>query len=136
MQEQDYLMKQVKQLGLILEKIFSKLLNLKDDRIKSTIDVNQIFIEEFGFDLMQITINDNEWIHILKHELSFDNVNLEKLADILLLMIEYNITDENNYLHQKCLKIYQYLEKTERTYSLHRNLKINKLMNYKNNDNN
>jgi hypothetical protein len=115
-------------LGLILGKIFSELLKLKDNDIKSIVAVNQVFMEELGFGTAQLcTINDDKWIDILKNEMNFDNVNMDKLADILLFTADNNITGENNQVYQKCLIIYQYLEKTEKTYSFERNLKIKKI---------
>ena len=128
MEQRDYLMRQVEQLGLVLEKIFSKLLNLKDNSIESIVAVNQVFTEELGFDMTQI--NDEKWIDILKNKMNFDNVNLEKLADIFLFIAENNLTNERDQLYQKCLIIYQYLEKSTRTYSFERNFKIKNLCRY------
>ncbi|GHT29251.1 hypothetical protein AGMMS49574_05480 [Bacteroidia bacterium] len=54
MEQQDYLMKQVEQMGLVLGKILSKLLNLKDKGTISMETINHIFTEELDFDINNI----------------------------------------------------------------------------------
>ena len=126
MEQQDYLMKQIEQFGLVLGKILSKLLNLKDSSTESTVAVNKIFTEELDFDVNQLKdINEDKWFDTLKTEKQLNSENLEKLADILLFAAKNVNLNEKNQLYQKCLIIYQYLEESEKIYSFERNHKIN-----------
>ncbi len=125
MEQRDYLLKQMEQLGRVLGMILAKLLDLKGNGTATTTAVNQIFTEESGVDLAQLqAIEDSELVETLKREMNFDNANLEKLADIFLTMAE--MTDDKP-LYKKSLAIYTYLERTEKTYSFERNLRIQKI---------
>jgi hypothetical protein len=129
MEQQDYLMKQVEQMGLVLEKILSKLLNLKDKGTISMETVNHIFTEELDFDINKlITVEDDNQVDALKNQ--FDTKSLEKLADILLFAAENTNSNEYAQLYKQSLKIYKYVEESGDTYSFERNFKIDKLKFY------
>ncbi len=125
MEQRDYLMRQVEQLGYVLGKMLSKLLFLKDNGTLSMGIVNQVFTGELDFDIDQlITIEEDNLIDVLKNEKQFDARNLEKLADIFLFLAE-NVNSNNcDQLYRKSLMIYQYLEELDGTYSFDRNSKI------------
>jgi hypothetical protein len=129
MEQQDYLMKQVEQIGLVFGKIFSKLLNLKDKGRISIETVNHIFTEELNLDINKlVTIEDDNQIDALKNQ--FDTTNLEKLADILLFVAENINLNECDQLYKKGMELYEHIEKLGDTYSFERNFKIDKLKLY------
>jgi len=131
MVQQDYLMKQVEQMGFVLEKILSKMLHLKDKGTISIETVSHIFTEELDLDINKlITVGDDCQINILENQ--FDTTNLEKLADILLFVAENTNSNEYDLLYKKSLDIYKYIEEFGDTYSFERNYKINKLKNFEN----
>ena len=128
MEQQDYLLRQAGLLGQALGKIISKLLKLKDDNDISVDTVNQVLAEEVDFDVIQLSaIDDEKWIDTLKNEKCYNNRNMEKLADIFLLIAENVHSNESRQLCKKSLMIYQYIEKSENTYSFDRNCKINQI---------
>ena len=130
MEQRDYLMRHVEQLGVVLGKILSKLLGLKDNGIEVVDTVNQCFKEELGLDISQLNdIDDDKWLDTLKTEKRFDSESLERLADILLFVAEAENVDfkERNRLYKKCSLIYVYLDESEKTYSFDRYLKIQRL---------
>jgi hypothetical protein len=129
MEQRDYLLKQAEQLGQVLGKIFSKLLNLRDNSTVSMEMINPVFAEKLDFDVRRfIEMEDLEWITVLQNDKRFNTENFEKLADIFLFIAENANMDERNKLYKKSLMIYKYLEESENTYSFDRNYKINKII--------
>ena len=128
MEQRDYLMKHVEQLGMVLGKILSKLLNIKDNGIEVINVVNEGFTKELGLDISQLNdIDDDKWLDALKTEKQFDSESLERLADILLFVAENVDLEEKDRLYKKCRMIYEYLDESEKTYSFDRYLKIQRL---------
>ena len=131
MEQRDYLMRHVEQLGVILGKILSKLLNIKDNGIEVVDTVNQCFKEELGLDISQLNdIDDDKWLDALKTEKQFDSESLERLADILLFVAENVDLEERDQLYKKCRMIYEYLDESEKIYSFDRYLKMERLKEY------
>jgi len=131
MEQRDYLMRHVEQLGVILGKILSKLLNIKDNGIEVVDTVNQCFKEELGLDISQLNdIDDDKWLDTLKTEKQFDSESLERLADILLFVAENVDLEEKDRLYKKCSLIYEYLDESEKIYSFDRYLKMERLKEY------
>jgi len=131
MEQRDYLMRQVEEFGLILSKMLSKLLDLKVNGTESIGAVNQIFTEELGFDINQLMdIPEDKWFDTLKTEKQYSFDNLERLADILLLVAENVHLNERNQLYRRCWMIYEYIDKSTKTYSFDRNFKMEKIRKY------
>lgn len=135
LEQRDYIMKQVDQLGRVLARALSNLLGLKSQGdVSSGIEiVNEALKGELYLDIEKlIAIRTDAFIAMLKEERNFSNENLDSLADILLLEAD-NITteqgknDKRKMLYEKCLTIHQYLEKSEATYSIDRHLKIERI---------
>ena len=133
MEQKDYLMKQVEQFGLALGKILARLLHLKDNGTESIVAVNQVFTEELDFDVNHlIDIDEDKWLDTLKTENRFNAENLERLADILLLVAENVSLNERNQLCKKCRMIYEYLDESTKTYPFDRNSKMERIRKYMN----
>lgn len=134
MVQQDYFMRQIDQLGRVLGKILSDIIGIKQ-KGQTSLDFEfayQIFKSELDIDIDKLlTIPNNDFINILKNKKGFNNENLDKLADIFWEIADNN--EQSKYICKKCLIIYEYLEKTETTYSFDRNFKIERLKNILNN---
>lgn len=131
MEQQDYLKKQIDQLGQVLAKILSDLLGLKNKgQINNGIELtNQTLKTEIDFDIQELLdIPTDDFVNTLKKQKNLTNDNLAKLAEILLLIADNGQTD-NKKLYEKCLTIYEYLEKAENIYSLDRQWKIERIKN-------
>ena len=130
MEQQDYLKRQIDQLGKVLAKIFSDLLGVKNSgQISIGLEItNQTLKSELNFDIQDlIDIPTDDFINSLKEQNLTDD-NLDKLAEILLLIAD-NRQADNKTLYEKCLTIYKYLEKTKNIYSLDRQWKIERIKN-------
>ena len=131
MEQQDYLKRQIDQLGQVLAKIFSDLLGLKNyGQINAGLEItNQTLKNELDFDIQDLLdIPTDIFIDTLTTQKGLTNNNIDKLAEILLLIAE-NRQDDNKKLFEKCLTIYEYLEKVENVYKLDRQWKINRIKN-------
>ena len=124
MEQRDYFMRQVELFWQVLGKLLVKILEMKNsNEIVET--ANKTFCHELGLnsnELVNITIEN-----LLKNE-KINNANLEKIADILYFIFENSDTKEKTLLAKKCLEIYEYLNISEKTYSLERQQKISKLL--------
>ncbi len=135
MEQRDYLQRQIEQLGQILGKILANLLNLKSKgQVIGNIEIiDQTLKSELNFDFdALLALSPDEFIDKLKTEKSFSDENLIMLVEILILIAdEYsdrdNRKEESKMIYQKCLLIYEYLEKTSTLYSLTRPMEIEQI---------
>jgi hypothetical protein len=135
MEKRDYLMDQIEQLGQALALIFSKLYGLKSQgKVPEAIEMtNQSLKNELNLDIAELSaIATDDFVLTLKEEKKFTFSNLERLADILLLIAdesEGNKTenDQSLNLYAKCLSIYNYLNESDLTYSFERQSKIERI---------
>ncbi len=132
MEQHDYLQRLIEQLGRVLGKISYYLLGLKNQgQIEDGIEItNQTLKGELDFDIQELTnIPTDNFIETLQTKKGISNENLNKLADILLLIAENRQNKDDKMLYEKCLTIYEYLEKAENVYSLIRQEKIGRIKN-------
>lgn len=132
MEKRDYLIDQIEQLGQALAKIFSKLMGFKSQgKMPEAIEMTSISLKtELDLDLVELAaIDAGDFVLRMKEDTRFNYANLEILADIL-----YHIADDINQanpdsrqdqdFYRKSLKIYNYLNERDLTYSFERQAKI------------
>ncbi len=133
MEQEDYLKRQIDQLGRVLGKILSDVLGFANKGQTSLgIDItNQTLKKELDINIQElIDIETDIFIKTLKSEKKFANNNLDQLAEILLLLADSSKQDKDKKnIYVKCLRIYEYLESVEKTYSFDRQMKIEKIKN-------
>jgi hypothetical protein len=128
-------MDQIEQLGQALAMIFSKLYGfISKGRVPERIEMtNQALKSELDLDIDELSsIPTESFVTTLKEEKRFNYDNLERLADILLIIAdEFNtINPENEKSHNlygKCLEIYNYLNENDLTYSFDRQAKVERI---------
>ncbi len=119
MEHRDYLMKQFEQLAIVLRSLLSK--NTAAPETRPT--VSQELSEQLGYNLDQLrTIEEDRWIDTLLAIPSLNTPNLKLLADLLSAL-----GTADPAWNPKSLLIYRHLERSEKTYSLERNAKIDKI---------
>ncbi|HEC42824.1 hypothetical protein LCGC14_2131750 [marine sediment metagenome] len=134
MEQRDYLMRQIEQLGQVLAKALAGLLNLKQvpDASLSIDEIRQIYGEELDItlDLVLVTPKE-EIISVLMSRVKFIDHHLDTMAELLSETAElYDISDETGTakdLRKKALYIYEYLQETSGTYSIDQAMKITQL---------
>lgn len=130
MEQQDYLIRQINQLSRILGKVLTDLIGLKNKGLlsKGIEMTNQTLKSELNLDIKElIDVKTDVFINVLILEKGFVNDSLDKFAEILWLIANQSTDVDKRKMYNKCLLIYQFLEKTDMTYSLDRQLKIKQL---------
>jgi len=137
MQQEDWLIRQINQLGRVLGKILADLLGLKaqglvsegieaaEQALKNELDLN---IDDLN------SISTERFIKTLQEGKKLSDDDFDKLADIFLLIAEEldesgADNDKKEKLYKKALTIYEYVDKTGSTYSFDRHSKIEKIKN-------
>ncbi len=132
MYSRDYLKKQIDELGQVLAQLVSDLLKLKNSgNANASVEAtNEVFQEKLAIDLPQLlSIPEDTFIEGLKNKKITDD-NLNRLADILLILAEDTSgTDmhQKKQLYKKCLLLLEYIQKSDSTYSTERHEKIERL---------
>ena len=124
MGKEDYLTRQINQLGFVLKKILEKLTGIKNnDELSETVSVvNFKLNENLGFNLNILDpISDENLVEFLIQKDAFNHSNIELFADILIKI------DKEKYA-KKSLQIYNHVNQITATFSFERDSKIKELM--------
>ena len=129
--KKDYIQKQLEQLALAIAKVINQLTNLKmNGELDSGVLIADEFLKaEFDVELAKLAAMDQE--HFIGYLTKNKNLNPDKLnllADLLFETAElYQRAEKKqiaDYLNQKTLIIYNYVNETEKTFSQNRQEKI------------
>jgi len=137
LQEEDWLIRQINQLGRVLGKILADLIGLKTQgQIGEGIEAaEQTLNNELGLNIDDLTsIPTEQFIKTLQEGKKLSDDNFDKLADIFFLFAEEldergTDNEKMKKLYERSLTIYEYLDKTGSTYSFDRHFKIDKIKN-------
>jgi hypothetical protein len=135
MEQEDYIKRQIDQLGRVLGKMLAGLTGLKTgglagDGIETA---GRALKDELDLDIDDlVSIPADELVKILQTRRNMNSDNFEKLADILLLLageFENKMTSnpEKLKLYKSSLAILRHVDETSSTYSLDRHEKIMKI---------
>lgn len=132
MEQKDYLMRQIDQLGQVLATILGKFLRLKTEgQVLEGIEyARQSIKEEFDIDLDYIlSLGFDKSIELLmnKHKMTINHV--ETFTDILLETAENNDIIKQNQIYSKCLELFEFVNKNDKNISFERFQKIENLRN-------
>jgi hypothetical protein len=137
MQEEDWFIRQINQLGRVLGKILTDLIGLKNQgQISEGIEAaEQALKNELDLNIDNLTsIPAEKFIKTLREDNKLSDDNFDKLADIFFLIAEEldqrgTDKEKKKKLYESSLTIYEYLDKTSSTYSFDRHYKIEKIKN-------
>ncbi|MCO6497683.1 MAG: hypothetical protein J5I50_08495 [Chitinophagaceae bacterium] len=121
MEQRDYLEREIEQLGRLLGKILSDLGRLHGKgKVSGTIaEAEQSLQGELDIELDKILVlPDEDFVGLLLTKRGFNNTNLEKLSNILLLLAEEKRGAEKENMLRKCLAILEHLQTAGGVYSL------------------
>lgn len=130
MEQEDYLKRQIDQLARILGKILTDMLGLMNQgQLSAGIQMSiQALKEELDIDIQElIELETSHFIPSLQTEKGFTDKALDQLAAILLAIADNQHDGDSKKVYHKCLAIYEYLEKVDKTYSVERNMKIDRI---------
>ena len=128
-------MDQIEQLGQALALIFSKLYALNGQgKVPEAIEMtNQSLKREIDLNIEELTSIPTElFVGILRMKQKCNHTNLEHIGDILVLIADNLVGNETGKaqglnLYAKSLKIYNYLNDSDLTYSIERQSKIERI---------
>ena len=132
MGQEDYLLREIEKIDIMLRYILSKLIGYKEDTAitieRQFEETKELLFNEINFDLDSFLklseLDSKEYISQLKGN---SPGNLELLAEIISqLGLNENIGDKRLYL-QKALQLYEFCNLIDKTYSLDRESKISKI---------
>ena len=134
MEQRDYLMRQIEQLGQVLARALARILNIKQvpDGGLSIDEIREVFSDELDItlDIILETPKD-EVVGILQSRIKFIDHHLDKMAELLAETAElYRNTEEAPIaqdLREKAIVIYEYLQDSSGAYSLDRVMRITRL---------
>ena len=126
MEKQDYLQRQIDQLGKVLGELLGKITGSgKNPDASETLEiVSQVLNENLDWDIKKLLdIPEDEFVDKIKERQLLDDTNIETLADVLVEVAEHNPSNEEELL-KRALMMYEYLEKSNMTFSFTRNQKM------------
>lgn len=129
MEQRDYLEKQIEQLGKVLGELFVKITGLgSQGKSSEGLElVDAVLNENLDLNIQELLdMPEKDFILTLEKIHLLNNTNLEMLADIFVDLAQKDALREQNLL-ARALLIYEYLEKSNRTFSFTRNQKIEKV---------
>jgi hypothetical protein len=137
LQQEDYLKRQIDQLGRVLGKLLADILGFRSKgQVNAGIETtNQVLKNELGLNIDGlISISNGDFIKILQDDKKLNNGNLDNLAEILFLLAEEpDSPDADNrkmkMLYEKALILYEHINETSSVYSFDRHIKIEKIKN-------
>ena len=136
MEQEDYIKRQIDQLGRILGKILTDLLGLKTGGLagEGIEAAGRALKSELDMDIDDlVSVPADELIKVLQTRRNMNTDNFEKLADILLLLagdFENKMTFNPGKLklYERSLAILRHVDETSSTYSFDRHEKIRKII--------
>ena len=135
LEREDYLMRQIMQMGQVLARMLARLINIKQvpDAGLSLDEIKQIYSTELdlSLDLVQKT-SAEDLIKLLKTDFNFIEQHLEQMADILsetANIFENTEKEQARELRQKSIIILEHLQESTGIYSFDRISKITQLRN-------
>ncbi|MEI6433796.1 MAG: hypothetical protein WCP32_03050 [Bacteroidota bacterium] len=135
MQQEDFIKRQIDQLGQALGKILADLIGLKSQgQVGDGIEAaGQALKNESGLNITDlVSIPAENLVTTLQSSRKMNADNFEKLADILFLLAEEPENrdidnDKKREMYERSLTIYEYLDNTSATYSYDIHRKIEKI---------
>ncbi|OFX60604.1 MAG: hypothetical protein A2066_08380 [Bacteroidetes bacterium GWB2_41_8] len=129
MASRDYLIRQFEEMGYFLSGLLRRILKMKEENQQEqmTMAVREALIQEINLDIDQIIMLENQdFLSIVKEKFTSEN-QLEKLADILMVLgrdPEQSLTaTKANYI-LKALFLFSYLQENSSVFSYERREKI------------
>jgi hypothetical protein len=132
LQRQDYIIKQINQLGKVLSKLLADVLGLKHDLKITEADsiVNSVFEKELGFNFDEfLAIKDAQFIPFLISN-KFDLASMEELANLFFEIGTSSTEKEKQIIcFSKAKIIYNHLNTERKTFSFEFMTKLNAMEN-------
>jgi len=129
MASRDYLIRQIEEMGLFLANLLRRILKMKEENQLEQMEtaVREELLQELKLDIDQVIVLENDdFLNAIKEHLTTED-QLERLADILMVLGKENMKSylltKANYL-QKSMFLFVYLQENSSVFSYERREKI------------
>jgi sulfur carrier protein ThiS len=129
MASRDYLIRQIEEMGLFLANLLRRILKMKEENQLEQMEtaVREELLQELKLDIDQVIVLENDdFLNAIKEHLITED-QLERLADILMVLGKENMKSylltKANYL-QKSMFLFVYLQENSSVFSYERREKI------------
>jgi sulfur carrier protein ThiS len=129
MASRDYLIRQIEEMGLFLANLLRRILKMKEENQLEQMEtaVREELLQELKLDIDQVIVLENDdFLNAIKEHLTTED-QLERLADILMVLGKENLKSylltKANYL-QKSMFLFVYLQENSSVFSYERREKI------------
>lgn len=134
MEQKDYLMKEIEKIGLLLRAIIGGFINKKENLYITAENhfeiTKEMLLNEIGFDLNRfITLNEAASNMYLLQFKGINSENIELLAEVITQFGIHEQSGDKRMFFEKAIQLYELCERTDKTFSLDRNRKINEIKN-------
>jgi hypothetical protein len=130
-QHQDYLKKQIDQMGRVLGKLLADLLGLKSEGniLEANDMVLEVFTKDIGFDFDEIIqTKPDELVNFLVEKKKFVDAHIEHIANILFeLGMEKKFPAEKKIYYSRANVLFSFLNTTRSTFSFDLMMKMNRM---------
>jgi len=124
MVRQDYLLKQIEELGRVLGQILAKMLGLKNNALagRQIEEACQTLLNEAELDIERLLeVPPDQFVQVLQENKAMNDANLDSFAAILFHFAENTENEDKATLfYERSLLIYGYLEHSSNLYSFDR----------------
>ncbi|MES2395577.1 MAG: hypothetical protein V4549_06225 [Bacteroidota bacterium] len=134
--QRDFIKRQLEELGRAIGKVISDILKLKElGKVDEGIVIAQETLKStFDLDIENLlSLPLDCFVETLIKEKKYSSVHLNYLGDVLFIAAELfeqkGEKKKSKELNQRILIIFNYIDQTEKTFSLERNNKIEKIKN-------
>jgi len=132
MASRDYLIRQIEEMGVFLALLLRRILKMKEENQQASVEsvVKESLLQELKLDIDQVVVLENtDFLSITKQYFTSED-QLEKLADILMILCQnietsFSLTKSNYLL--KSFFLFTHLQETSSVFSYERRAKIKEL---------
>ena len=127
-------MREIEKIGTLFRALVGRLTNSKEDyslTAESHFEMTkEVLLNELGFDLDKYLTLDEESsnIYLLQFK-GINPVNMELLAEVMAQLGRNNLSPEKSSYYEKALQLYSLCERTDKTFSIVREKKIEEIKN-------
>ena len=132
MASRDYLIRQIEEMGVFLALLLRRILKMKEENQQASVEsvVKESLLQELKLDIDQVVVLENtDFLFVTKQYFTSED-QLEKLADILMVLAQnietsFSLTKSNYLL--KSFFLFTHLQETSSVFSYERRAKIKEL---------
>ena len=132
MASRDYLIRQIEEMGVFLALLLRRILKMKEENQQASVEsvVKESLLQELKLDIDQVVVlENNDFLSVAKKYFTSED-QLEKLADILMVLgqnieTSFSLTKSNYLL--KSFFLFTHLQETSSVFSYERRAKIKEL---------